>query len=242
MILIGIDDTDIIGSKDTSQLARAIVEDLHEDWDCLRIATHQLLDDQRIPSTAQNEAASILIQCRDEAAVDEDRLIILIHKIREKIKRWFVKGSDPGLCVCLVDKVGQEIVKFGYQCQFETVTQADALSLADNAEIHLEGLGGTNGGIIGALAAIGLASQGNDGTIVQIGNSKEEITGRQPVADITSLGIEVTNLDSEEVLQEGFVLFEKNLRPNLRENRMVLYVQKTETDSEEPAYKPVKLS
>lgn len=242
MILIGIDDTDIVGSKGTNQLAKAIAGELKEDWDCIRIVRHQLLDDPRVPCTSKNGSASILLQTREETPLDEDRIIILIHKIREKMKRWFIKGSDPGLCVCPFDKVGQQIVQFGYRCQFELVTQADALALADESEIHLEGLGGTNGGIIGALAAVGLGFQGNDGRVVQIGNALTDMTGRQSITEIESLGVEVTDLDSDESIHDGIVVFNKKLRPNLRDNRMILYVQKSHTEGEEDTYAPVKLS
>lgn len=242
MILIGIDDTDIIGSKDTSQLAKAVADDLQTEWDCLRIVAHKLLESPRIPSTGKNVCVSILIRSREEIKIDDDRIIILIHKIREKMKRWFVKGSDPGLCVSPTEKVGHAIVKFGYQCQFEAVTQADALSLADDAEIHLEGLGGTNGGIIGALAAIGLSAQGNDGSVIQIGNSGEEPSGRSPLNELESLGIEVIDLGSDEKVSDGFVLIEKPLRPNLRDNRMRLYVQDSKSDNGVPEYRPVELS
>jgi hypothetical protein len=120
------------------------------------------------------------------------------------------------------------------------LTQATALTLAYETQLHLEGLGGTHRGIIGALAAVGLGYHGNDGRVVQIGNSTADLTGRQSITEIESLGVEVTDLNSEESIHDGVVVLNKKLRPNLRDNRMVLYVQKAQSDGEERTYAPVK--
>lgn len=240
MILIGIDDTDIVGSKGTSQLAKAIVHELAQDWICERIVRHQLLEDQRIPCTTKNGCASILIQPRSGMAVDDEQLLLLIHQIREVMKRWYLKGSDPGLCVCPYDQVDPAIVKFGYRCQFEIVTQAEAIALADEYEIHLEGLGGSNGGLIGALAAIGLGYNGNDGRVVQIGEWSEDLVGRQAITTIQSRGVQVTNIDNDESLSDGYVVLDTKLRPNMRDQRLVLFVQKFDSGSEDMTYQAVK--
>lgn len=239
MIIVGIDDTDISGSKGTNQLARAIVSEISSDWHCSRVVRHQLLSDPRVPCTSKNGSASILLSNPLENEPGEEAQLYLIHQIREIMKRWFIKGSDPGLCVTPVAQVSPKVVQFGYRCQFELVTQADALLIADEANIHLEGLGGTNGGLIGALAAVGLGCHGNDGRVIQIGNHAEEVTGPQTVTAIESLGVEVTDLDSDEAIHDGVVLIPKKLRPNLRQNRIVLYVQKTSGENG-PTYSPVK--
>lgn len=181
MILIGIDDTDIEGSQGTTLLAQVIVHTLANNWKCDRIVRHQLLQHDRIPCTTRNGCVSILLKPRAGGDPDADQLLLLVHEVREIMKQWFVKGSDPGLCVCPCGKIDQNIVQFGYRCQFEIVTQADALQLADTAEIHLEGLGGSNTGLIGALAAVGLGSKGNDGQVVQIGEWSEDLNSRQSI-------------------------------------------------------------
>lgn len=245
MLLIGIDDTDIQGSEGTNQLAKAIVAELAGTWQCERIVRHQLLDDPQIPCTSKNGSASILLSPRSTSELNEQTLLLAIHRIREVMKQWFVKGSDPGLCVSPLANVSDAIVQFGYRCQFEVVRQSDALQLADEAGIHLEGLGGTNGGIIGALAAVGLGSKGNDGRVVQIGDWSEDLVGRQTVAAIQSRGVKVTNIDTDELLNEGVVLLDHTLRPNLRNNQIVLFVQKDDQEldaiPEPPTYHEVKL-
>ncbi len=241
MILIGIDDTDIEGSQGTSQLARAIVHKLGNDWMCERIVRHQLLQHKRIPCTTRNGCASILLKPRDGGEPNADQLLLLVHEIREIMKQWYVKGSDPGLCVCPCNEIDQSIVQFGYQCQFEIVKQADALQIADEAEIHLEGLGGSNGGLIGALAAVGLGSKGNDGQVVQIGEWSEDLSGRQSITAIQLRGVKVRNFETDEPLSDGVVELNKKLSPNLRDNQLVLFVQKYGSDPDGAAYQAVRL-
>lgn len=241
MYLIGIDDTDIVGTKGTNYLAKAIVSELSSDWACKRIVRHQLLVDPRIACTRRNGCVSILIEPRIGEVVSEESELLLVHKIRETMKAWYVKGSDPGLCVCRLDQIDSRIVQFGYRCQFEMVRQSEALSLADETGVHLEGLGGSNAGLIGALAAVGLGYNGNDGRVVQIGDWSEELTGRQSIVNIQSRGIQVTNIDTDESLSDGFVELDQKLRPNLRDNRIVLFVQKFSGGNEEPTYHAVRL-
>ncbi len=246
MILIGIDDTDVEGSKGTNQLAKAIVSELASEWKCERIVRHQLLQDKRIPCTSRNGCASILLNARGAAGTDEEQLILLIHQVREVMKKWYIKGSDPGLCVCPCENVSNSIVEFGYRCQFEVVTQADALAVADEAQVHLEGLGGSNGGLIGALAAVGLGHRGNDGRVVQIGEWSEDLVGCQTISAIQSRGVKVNNINTDEWLSDGLVELNKKLRPNLRGNEIVLFVQKQELQqnesiSQEPTYQAIRL-
>ncbi len=241
MILIGIDDTDIEGSKGTNQLAKAIVSELSNDWKCERIVQHQLLDDKRIPYTSRNGCVSILLNHREQETVDEDQLVLLIHQVREVMKQWYIKGSDPGLCVCPCENVSSSVVEFGYRCQFEVVSQADALKVADEAQIHLEGLGGSNGGLIGALAAVGLGHRGNDGRVVQIGEWSEDLVGCQTISTIQSRGVKVSNIQTDEWLTDGLVELNKKLRPNLRDNEIVLFVHENESISHEPMYQAIKL-
>ena len=68
------------------------------------------------------------------------------------MREWFIEGSDPGLCV--TTDVSEAVMEFGRACKTELVTQNDAVRIVDRAGISLEGLGGTNGGIIGALVRV----------------------------------------------------------------------------------------
>jgi hypothetical protein len=59
VLYIGIDDTDVIGSPGTNQLARAIVRRLGPLAHGSIVCRHQLFFDARVPYTSQNGSASI---------------------------------------------------------------------------------------------------------------------------------------------------------------------------------------
>src|SRR5688572_26912001 len=105
MLYIGIDDTDVLDSRGTGQLARLIAEDLSADFAIAGIVRHQLLFDSRIPYTAKNSSASILIEA-NEAAMDS-----LFERVRDLMLANFVVGSDPGLAIAAAVHI--DVMAFG---------------------------------------------------------------------------------------------------------------------------------
>lgn len=235
-IFVGIDDTDIIGSKGTNQLARAIVEALAYRYTCSRILRHQLLDDPRVPYTSKNGSASMALQPLGTADIAG-----LIETCRRVMREWFIEGSDPGLCVA-INGSANAMSAFGRRCQQEVVTQADARQLAAAHGVHLEGLGGTEGGVIGALAAVGLAATENDGRIVQLGGWPDDLRGVQPLAAIRERGIEVRDLETSAEIEAEVVDLVKRLRPNVRQGKNVLFVRASEAAEQPGMYQAVKLA
>jgi hypothetical protein len=217
MIYIGIDDTDTADSPGTNQLARALVARVAPDYRCALILRHQLLDDPRVPYTSKNGSASIQLEPRSRAEVEG-----LTAQLRAGMRAWFKEGSDPGLCVAL--RVPPEVTAFGRRCQAEVVGQAEARQLAAARGLYLEGLGGTEGGVIGALAAVGLAAGGDDGRVVQLGTWPDDLSGPQEVAAVRARGVEVHQVGSGLPVTEGQVDVGKHLRPNRRAGRVVLFV------------------
>jgi hypothetical protein len=219
MILVGIDDTDMPDTRGTNHLARALVARVASRYECARIVRHQLLDDPRVPCTSKNGSASILLQPKASEPVAS-----LIADLRSGMRAGFVAGSDPGLCVAPSEPVPPEVTEFGRRCQRELVAQGEALRLAGSLGLHLEGLGGTGGGVIGALAAVGLLACGDDGRVVQMGPWTDDLSGLHDVESLRVRGVEVRRLDSGAVLREGLVDVGKRLRPNMRGGRVVLFV------------------
>jgi hypothetical protein len=90
-----------------------------------------------------------------------------------------------------------------------------------------EGLGGTEDGVIGALAAVGLMATKNDGRVVHFGSSGEDwydVTGCLSVEEILARGVEeIRAMDDGEPITTGMVDVGKRLRPNLRLGRVVLF-------------------
>jgi hypothetical protein len=217
MIYIGIDDTDTADSPGTNQLARALVARVAAGYRCAFILRHQLLDDPRVPYTSKNGSASIQLEPRGRAEVEG-----LTAELRAGMRAWFQEGSDPGLCVTL--RVPPEVTAFGRRCQAEIVGQVEARSLAVACGLHLEGLGGTQDGVIGALAAVGLAAGRDDGRVVQLGTWPDDLSGPAEVAAVRARGVELRQVDSGEPVIGGRVDVGKRLRPNYRAGRVVLFV------------------
>jgi len=231
MMLVGIDDTDLPGTPGTNQLARAIVRELGARWRLRSIARHQLLFDPRVPYTSKNGSASIAldrVEPRTSSAARGDRIDTDARELaavcRRVMRSWHLPGSDPGLCVAAADAVPPEATRFGERCQAELVTIDDARALAARCGLLLEELGGTGGGIIGALAAVGLARKGDDGRIIQWREWPDDLSGPQPVSKVTGRGVVVQDEASGDRIEQGIVDVGKHLRPSLRQGGAVLFV------------------
>lgn len=218
MIYVGIDDTDMPDISGTNKFARALVRELSPCYRCRVIVRHQLSQDPRVPCTKHNSSASILFDAIGKSSVDT-----LIGALREYIHKHMIAGSDPGFCVA--ETVPDEVVEFGRRCQTEFVLQRTARQLAAKYSIHLEGCGGTNDGVIGALASIGLISEGNDGRVVQIADWPDDLDGVQDIATLRERDVEVRCIDTQKCISKGTVDIGKHLRPNYRENKIVLFAR-----------------
>jgi hypothetical protein len=226
VILVGLDDTDVVGSPGTNHLARALVGRLGAPAGGAMVLRHQLLFDRRVPYTSGNGSASITLPEADPACADA-----IAATAREALRGWFVEGSDPGLCVATV--VPAEVVAFARRCQRQIVEQGEARTLATTAGIHLEGLGGTEGGVIGALAAVGLAHGRDDGRVVHRAGWPwpDDLTGAVSMAQIRARGVEaVVVLGSGREVTEGDVQVGRRLRPNVAGGRVVLFVEPAPPD------------
>lgn len=232
MIYVGIDDTDTLDSPGTNQLAKALVARVAASHRCRFVVRHQLFFDPRVPYTSKNGSASIWLDPLPDACVSVGNLIATL---RDEMRSRFVSGSDPGLCV--TENVPDEVPQFGLRCQREVVEQRDARALASRCGIHLEGLGGTEGGVIGALAAVGLAATADDGRIVVHGAWPDDLSGPQPVETLHARGVEVREAASGSVIDCGLIDIGKKLRANLRGGRAVLFVQRAEATEEWMALK-----
>lgn len=234
MIIVGIDDTDTSDSPGTNQLARAIAGAVGSDWKCIRILRHQLLFDPRIPYTSKNGSASITFTHQGRPTLSR-----LAETCETVMRNWFVAGSDPGLCIAHI--VPPDVIEFGRLCQREIVTQQMARILAASHNIILRGLGGTEGGVIGSLAAVGLAETGDDGRVVQQGTWPDDLSGQVTVESLQRRDIDVVESDSLKQILSGIVDVGKHLRPNRRAGRTVLFVQPDSLE-ESIIYRALKLT
>ncbi len=228
IIYIGIDDTDTIESRGTGRLAREIAAELEKNRRILGVTRHQLLVDPRIPYTSHNSSAAIVLIENNHNGLQD-----LFEQIRARMLADFQIGSDPGLCLA-EETFAIQVSSFGKLAQHELVSQSQARLLASENRIFLEGLGGTEDGIIGALAAVGLAASGDDGRYLQFGRSRE-LNGMISIPDLKLSGVaEVRTLDGS-IIENGLVEVEK-LRPARRNHQPVLFVEK-----EQEIWRPLKL-
>jgi tRNA(Ile2) C34 agmatinyltransferase TiaS len=218
MFFIGLDDTDNLESRGTGQLARQIAAALAADYPVLGVTRHQLLVDPRVPCTKNNSCAALVLDLDGDV---DPRL--LLERVRDMMLADFQPGSDPGLCV--TREVPHIITEFGHRAQRELVTAGEAQELAAACDLHLVTLGGDGSGVIGALAAVGLAATGHDGRYVLVGRSRE-LAGLQPISALLAAGIAAVQTVDGTTVRDGQVQTDK-LRPARRGGRAVAVVEWT---------------
>jgi len=239
VIFVGIDDTDTLESRGTNQLAKAMARSVAGDYGCRRIVRHQLLDDPRVPYTSKNGSASLVFEYIGMSQ-SELPLSDLANSLLEVMRADFIAGSDPGFCIATT--ISAEVIEFAHRCQRDLVDQHVARKIAAAHGIFLEGLGGTQDGVIGALAAVGLAASNDGGRVVQWGQWPDDLSGPQPIEALHRREIQIQQLDSREPVTSGHIDVGKHLRPNWVAGRCVLYVIKqVPSASDQPEWQAVRM-
>lgn len=215
LIYIGIDDTDNLESRGTGRLSRSIADALACDFTIHGVVRHQLLVDPRVPYTSHNSCAVIVMD-----GPETTDLSALFERVSALMLADFQPGSDPGLCVTA--HVPEEVTAFGRKAQRDVVRQQEARDLAAAHGILLEGLGGTQDGVIGSLAGVGLSKAGDDGRYLQVGHIRE-LTGLQTIEAVLSAGVVAIQTVEGQPVEQGLILADK-LRPARRNSRPVALV------------------
>ncbi len=217
---IGFDDTDTVDSdRGTGKLARWYEKVLPKSCKLWGVVRQQLLLDEAIPYTTHNSSACAIVETPDASFLDE-----LISGAVKHIEHHFIQGSDPGLCLTHEGHPAlSKLIAFGRACATKIVTQKEALQAARGA--HLSGHGGTNDGIIGAAAAVGLTAYGWGGRFIELGRLRE-FAEKVHVSDLEQSGIAVVAIDrdAQVVAPEDVVDTKGWLRPRLWGGRPVLPV------------------
>jgi tRNA(Ile2) C34 agmatinyltransferase TiaS len=163
-IYVCFDDTDTVDAdRGTGKLARWFEEELPDGCTMWGVIRQQLLVDPAIPYTSHNSSACVIVETPDASVTGE-----LIERGIAHIERHSLDGADPGLCVAAEDSPAMaSLARFGRRAAVEVVTKADAMNAAQG--VHLSGHGGTEDGIIGAAAGVGLTHWGWSGRFVEYG-------------------------------------------------------------------------
>ncbi|MBI5458799.1 ABC transporter substrate-binding protein [Methanobacterium sp.] len=230
-IFVCMDDTDNLNSRGTGRLARAVAEELAKTYPVRGVTRHQLYVHPDIPYTSHNSCGVIHINMDGYEHLDD-----IFEIAREEMLDDFIDGSDPGLSVANHEQIKPSLIAFGKDAQQLVLTQEKARTLAKNLKIRLEGLGGTEDGVIGSMAGLGLALTSNDGRFLQIGSIRELI-GPQTVSALINAGIDdIYTLDGRRVTS-GTIWNEetKSVKPCPVNEKAILFVE--EVDGELRAVK-----
>jgi len=218
MIYIGMDDTDMPDTRGTGHLARAIAGELGTCCDVRGVSRHQLLRDPRVPMTKNNSANVIHIVATDLPVAE------LAARVEDAVRREAIPGSDPGTCV--LTQPSPDALAFGLQAKTQLVTMAEARKAAAACGAIARSLGGTGGGIIGAVAGTGLAAGGDDGRFVLVGSIRE-LADPATVEDVIAAGVDRVQTTDGRIVRRGTLIPSARIRPEIIDHKAVLLVDQT---------------
>ena len=221
LIYVGFDDTDTIDAdRGTGKLARLFEDRLPGTCRLRGVIRQQLPAIEGIPFTSRNSSACVIVETEEASMVET-----LVERAVRHIAEHFIDGSDPGLCVASDDSPSiPALVAFGLSCCRGIVTQEKAYRAARG--VHLSGHGGTNDGIIGAAAAVGLTRYGWSGRFIEYGRLRD-FPGIVSAGELERNGILVLPVDRDAMVPspEDRVDTGGWLRPRLWAHRPVLPVE-----------------
>lgn len=237
--LVGIDDTDNDSSPGTGYLAQRLLEALAAEGLVAPCGAtrHQLLVDPRVPYTSHNSSACLAIVTRSGVGLDA-----VEAAAARFLGQHAAPGSDPGLAVVsrhLADGHRDAVVAFGRLAKTELLDQTTARSVAGAHGILLSGHGGTEDGVIGALAAVGLHLSGTDGFFLWLDGIRSLRAGRYAVGDLLrALPVDDARTANGERPRAGETIeVSPWVRPLLIDGRAVLLLEHVEPQRDEPSWR-----
>jgi hypothetical protein len=225
-VAVGVDDTDNLESRGTGYRARELGLHLQQRGlgRLLSVTRHQLLVSPEIRYTSHNSSACLVL---DVSAQGVDDLQVACQTY---LRAESAPGSDVGLCVAAWDRLeraGAVLTDFGERAKREVLTRREAENLAAATGLFLAGLTGDQGGVIGALAGLGLRFGGNDGRFLWLPGLRELSGDRHTPGQLKGeAGLEaVATLEGSPVGEDSFISTGEWVRPVLRGGKAVLLVE-----------------
>ncbi len=235
-VYVCIDDTDNKESIGTGHLAARLIDDIEKiGWGkCSFITRHQLFVHPDVPYTSHNSAmcftGDLIESCLDE----------LIDHASTFLRRQSAPGSDPGLCVAVAGGLPnpEALIAYGQKAKRQVLDKDEAYGLAERHGIHLSEHGGTGGGIIGALAGVGLRMGGNDGRV----RGKLSINGAHDSASVAAMlrqaGIdEIRTTNGNPIDGQEHILLGEWIKTVYLDGRRVLLVKPLHRATEGPKWR-----
>ena len=225
--IIGIDDTDNVGSKGTGAIAGELRNIISEGGygKCGYITRHQLLIHPDIKYTSHNSSMIFT------ADIDENKIDELTTVLENHLKQESAEGSDPGLCIFCPDDLEDksDLLAFGYRAKNVVLKKEDAYDVAKRNGIYLKELGGEGIGVIGALAGVALRYSGNDGELK--GGAKCFEEGEtylvQELLDHKNID-EVVDIDGSIPNPNDRVYVPWKIKPILTDDKLKVFVRKNQ--------------
>lgn len=220
--LIGIDDTDNNGTPSTGvlalQLGLVLEKNLH--GRLLGVTSHQLLLHPSITHTSQNRCACILLEADSNTRRDIELLC------RQSLLRGCAPGSDPGFALAPWSHVDLAIIEWGNLAKKSVLQRQEALRLARKFDISIAGFTGSGLGVIGALAAVGLCYDGNDGHYLWLPGLMDlkGILKASEIMDLCRID-QVENRYNRRPMPNDRIFFPGETHPLVRENQPLLLLQ-----------------
>jgi len=191
------------------------------------ISRHQLFVHPDIPFTSHNSSACLDVETNDIDLVKAFSV--------DYLKRESAEGSDVGLCIACYGAVNERIMRWGHRAKIEVLVQEEAYLIAKEENIYLEGFLGTKGGIIGALAGVGLRKFGNDGRFFWLsGKELREFNGIYTSSEL----IESSHFDqiissNGQIVNPGDRIFVNEwLRPVMKNYKITVILEPTLNEAE----------
>ena len=238
-VLVGIDDTDNPASPGTGWLAQSLLKELVSQrlGEALGATRHQLLQDPRVPYTSHNSSACLALATSDAPDLDA-----IEQCAAQFLRDNAAEGSDPGLAIVATDLAQADreaLSEFGFAVKREIIDQATARALAPEHGVRLSGHGGTEDGVIGALAAIGLHLHGSDGFFLWTPGIRDMHAGWCSYQHlITTLPVDdARTLDGHRPTPDTIVEVGPWIRPLLLGGHVVLLLERIELTDAPPKWR-----
>lgn len=225
-LLVSIDDTDNHESRGTGHRARLLGAHLKDLGlaQVYGISRHQLYVHDDIPYTSHNSSLCLDLTWFGGPLSGLDNLI------RQFLMQHAAPGSDAAYCIAAYNYIESNVMQFGRDAKCKVLTQQDARDLAKAAGFRLEGVTGDQGGVIGALAAVGLRKTGHDGRFVWVEGVRELAGVVSLEALLGSTGIdEARSLNGIQPDTQHMICVDPWPRPVLIDHKAILLVERVET-------------
>ncbi len=233
LVYVAFDDTDNLGAdRGTGKVGRWFADDLPLGVRLWAVVRQQLLVHPDVPYTSHNSSAVCVLEVDpgrwpDRVSAEEGIVADLVERACRHVEQYQLPGSDPGVCVAWAGSAALgALAAFGRRAAVAVVTQVEARAAA--AGVHLSGHGGTDDGIIGAAAGVGLTAEGWHGRMIEYRVPLREFPDPVPVGELELAGIAVTSVDRDAPVPgpDDLIVTGGWLRPRLLGGRPVLPVQR----------------